>query len=173
MALEPCPGCEETARVSSSSTTTNYESSGPVYTPGPENVFDSLADAQQEQITEQAGATDYVVTWDPADTSKEKLGLGIAGGLAFLAPFVALSVAAKVAHNDKGYFRPVGYGAITFFAMRAAAVGVLHFTDNLPTVTAPAALGAVLPQMPHRRPVPQGRVYRSSATGQAPCRGCR
>ena len=174
MAYEPCPGCEQQQG------TANYEQSGPLpsdqYDASPGDVIDPGA-PQDPVAEEQAGSLDYTITWDPADTTKEKAGLAIAGVLAFLAPFAGFAVAAKVAHNDRGDFRPVGYGAITFFAMRAAAIGVLHVTDNMPTVNAPTALGAVMPQMPRRAYYPKApaRPYypKAPAVGRAPCRGCR
>lgn len=115
----------------------------------------------------QPAPHDYTVMWDKPDTSKERVGLALAGGLAFLAPFVGFAVAANVARGGKGYLKPVGAGALTFFAMRAAAVGVLHFSGNLPSVSTPAALGALLPQVPRRHYVRPTRSFGS------PCRSCR
>lgn len=176
MAFIPCPGCAPTttAPVQPSTTTVNFEQKAPVEMPVYEASPEDIVDAQGEAPLDDAGggtadaegAEDYVITWDRPDTSKEKLGLAIAGGLAFLAPFVGFAVAAKVARGGSGYAKPIGAGALTFFAMRAAAVGVLHLSDNLPAVTAPTALGAVLPPVPNRH-------YAPRAVGRAPCRGCR
>jgi hypothetical protein len=109
---------------------------------------------------------DYTVTWDMPDTSRERMGLLIAGGLAFLAPFVGFAVAAHTARKHAGLIKPVGAGALTFFALRAASVGVLHYSGNLPNVSAATALGATLPQVPRRN-------YQLGATrGRAPCTTC-
>lgn len=165
MAFEPCPGCEQAAPTATPSAASQYEATaGDVVTAPGEAVPDGA----------EADSLDYVITWDAPDTSKEKVGLAVAGGLAFLAPFVSFAVAAKVARKTTGYFKPVGAGALTFFAMRAAAVGVLHFTDNLPAVTAPAAFGAVMPQVPQRHFAPKHpQMPQMRGLRGAPCRGCQ
>jgi hypothetical protein len=179
MAFEPCPGCGP------NSPTTTFDPPATTYEKGAPESYDATAgdivgdgqgEAPLEDPAADAGSDDYVITWDRPDTSKEKLGLVIAGGLAFLAPFVGFAVAAKVARGGPGYFKPIGAGALTFFAMRAAAVGVLHFSDNLPAVTAPTAFGAMMPQVPQRRyapKVPQFPQVPQTRFGRAPCRGCR
>lgn len=139
------------------------------YNPAPGDIFPSTGEAMADETnTPPAESPDYTITWDMPDTSKEKLGLAIAGGLAFFAPFVGFAIAANVARKNSGFIMPIGAGGLAFFAMRAAAVGVLHVTGNLPAVSAPAALGAVLPQIPRRNySYPQARVFRGS-----PCKNC-
>lgn len=194
MSFDPCPGCSPTptrltapTRLATPTTQTS-PTFQKVYSevavpqadvdPPSERVLASDVsryDATADDVVDggaDPGLTDepdYTVTWDMPDTSKERLGLALAGGLAFLAPFVGFAVAAKVARGSKGYMKPVGAGAFTFFAMRAAAVGVLHFTGNMPAVVSTStALGAVLPQVPRRTvSLPQRRVF-----GAAPCRNC-
>lgn len=163
MAFNPCPDCGPatpvTVTTSPSRVVTEYTAAAAdVVTP------------EQAAVPAQEEDVDYTITWDMPDTDKERIGLAIAGGLAFLAPFVGFAVAARTARKHAGYLAPVGYGALTFFAMRAAAVGVLHYSGNLPTVSAATALGATLPQVP-RRNYQLGAPGRSA--GRAPCRGCR
>jgi len=183
MAFNPCPGCSspQAKPVFNADTLQRPAATAPTGPIGPVTDFDvpavqgDIVDAGQDlQMVEDGdGSDEYVVTWDRPDTSKEKIGLLLAGGLAFLAPFVGFAVAARVARGSKGYFKPIGAGALTFFAMRAAAVGALHFSDNLPTVTAPAAFGAMMPQVPQRRVYSAPQVPQAPAFGHAPCRGCR
>lgn len=168
MAFEPCPGCGPNSPANVFQPTT-AERQQPVdqYEAKAADIINQTAGEQvQPDVTPPADEMDYTITWDMPDTDKERLGLAIAGGLAFLAPFVGFAVAARTARKSAGYLKPVGAGALTFFAMRAAAVGVLHYSGNLPHVSTATALGATLPQVPRRN-------YQLGAAGRAPCRGCR
>ena len=171
MAFEPCPGCGPNSPTNVFQPTATAEREQVVvdkYEAKASDIIDQTAgeQVQPDLQPEGDGTLDYTITWDMPDTNKERVGLAIAGGLAFLAPFVGFAVAARTARKSAGYLKPVGAGALTFFAMRAAAVGVLHYSGNLPNVSAATALGSALPQVPRR-------TYQLGAAGRAPCRGCR
>jgi hypothetical protein len=167
MAFEPCTTCQDaaTAAANAAASVSNQaaatlESAASV---AGEVVDDAAALLAEEEAALAAAEAEagYTVTWDMPDTSKEKAGVFLAGALAFLAPFVGFAVAASVGRKSSGYLKPVGAGALTFFAMRAAAVGVLHVTDNLPSVSTASALGAMMPQVPRLTQRQAGtRVYR-------------
>ena len=163
MAFDPCPGCDQ-ERVVVTRPEINIEKSRVLdaYEAGVNDIVSGGTDAI---VGDQNEDVNYTITWDMPDTSRERMGLAIAGGLAFLAPFVGFAVAARTARKTTGYLKPVGAGALTFFAMRAAAVGVLHYSGNLPNVSAATALGSTLPQVPRRN-------YQLGAT-KPPCPGCR